>query len=184
MQVFARFWKISGLVWSRHGYFGSANGLAKIQPMARPYSPWYFSESSKNLHDYIQISGPVWFSHGLDGYPWRYQAGPDIYPSRAKNCTIKCLSPLTKKCILKQKSLAIDSRDFIMCECTHAPVSRALWTEVLQRISFGGNFALNACGGSFFPRLVWRRYNDFTVMEVLFLQLTFKRETKLSKSPH
>ena len=29
VQVFARFWKIAGLVWSRHGYFGSTE-----------YKPW------------------------------------------------------------------------------------------------------------------------------------------------
>ena len=39
MQVFARFGEISGLVWSRHGYFGSTYGLAKMQTMARPNSP-------------------------------------------------------------------------------------------------------------------------------------------------
>ena len=39
VQVFARFGKISGLVWSRHAYFGSTYGLAKIQTTARPNSP-------------------------------------------------------------------------------------------------------------------------------------------------
>ena len=47
------FWKISGLVWSRHRYFGSTHGLTKIQTMARSNSVWYFPESSKNLHDYL-----------------------------------------------------------------------------------------------------------------------------------
>ena len=36
VQVFARFRKISGLVWSHHGYFGLTYGLAKIQTIARP----------------------------------------------------------------------------------------------------------------------------------------------------
>ena len=39
VQDFARFGKISGLVWSRHGYFGETYGLAKIQTMARSNSP-------------------------------------------------------------------------------------------------------------------------------------------------
>ena len=55
VQVFARFGKISGRVWSSHGlYFGETVGRAKI-PMARPNKPWYFPESSKNLHDYMFI---------------------------------------------------------------------------------------------------------------------------------
>ena len=39
VQVFARFGKISGLVWSCHGYFGLTYGLAKIQITVRPNSP-------------------------------------------------------------------------------------------------------------------------------------------------
>ena len=55
VQVFARFGKISGRVWSNHGlYFGETVGRAKI-PMARPNKPWLFPESSKNLHDYMFI---------------------------------------------------------------------------------------------------------------------------------
>ena len=55
VQVFARFRKISGRVWSSHGlYFGETVGRAKI-PMARPNKPWYFPESSVNLHDYMLI---------------------------------------------------------------------------------------------------------------------------------
>ena len=36
-------------------------------------------------------------------YPWRDQRSPDIFPNRAKTCTITCLSSLTEKCILKTK---------------------------------------------------------------------------------
>ena len=35
------------------GKYQGLFGLAKMQTMARPNSPWYFPESSKNLHDYI-----------------------------------------------------------------------------------------------------------------------------------
>ena len=36
-------------------------------------------------------------------YPWRDHTSPDIFPNRAKTCTITCLSSLTEKCILKTK---------------------------------------------------------------------------------
>ena len=53
MQVFAQFGKMSGRVWSSHSlYFSETTGLAKI-PMLRTNKPWYFPESSKNLHDYM-----------------------------------------------------------------------------------------------------------------------------------
>ena len=34
---------------------------------------------------------------------WRDQSSTDIFPNRAKTCTITCLSSLTEKCILKTK---------------------------------------------------------------------------------
>ena len=40
VQVFARFGKMSGLVWSRIGYF-------KIQTMARPTRPYIFPNRGK-----------------------------------------------------------------------------------------------------------------------------------------
>ena len=70
VQVFTRLGKISGRVWSsRDLYFSETVGQAKI-PMARPNKPWYFPESSKNLHDYLFIipdqKGYFWKQKSLD----------------------------------------------------------------------------------------------------------------------
>ena len=52
---------------------------------------------------------------------------------------------------------------------------------LLQKITFGGNFIRNACVASFSTSLIFFvAKNDSTLMEMLFLQLIFKRETKLS----
>ena len=60
---------------------------------------------------------------------------------------------------------------------THALVYRAWETALLQlKDKFWREFVMNACVASF----SMKRYNSSMLMEISFLQLTFKRETKLS----
>ena len=42
-----------------------------------------------------------------------------------------------------------------MRESTHTSVSHAWETALLQKISFGGNFVINACVASFSPLLIF-----------------------------
>ena len=88
-----------------------------------------FSESSKNLHDYMFII-------------------PD------------------KKSIFENKNLT--------------PVSRVWETVFLEKIRFGGNFVVIACVAACPPLLMFFEAILATLMEILFLQLTFNRETKPS----
>ena len=85
MQVFARFGKISGQVWSSNNlYFGANVGQAKIL-VARPIKPWYFPESSKNLHNRARNRKNNWSAirvcFGNPRVFW-FTIFPFVWPSR------------------------------------------------------------------------------------------------------
>ena len=114
MQAFAQFGKISGQVWSSHGlYYGEAVGWAKI-PMARPNKPWYFPESSRNLHNLCLSSWP------------------------------------DRKVYFENKIISTWETSF-MRKHADTPVSRAWEIVLLQKISFGRNFVINAWAASCSP---------------------------------
>ena len=62
-------------------------------------------------------------------HQWRDQTSPDIFPNRARTCTITCSSSLTKKYIFESKNLSTWERSWIHTWTHDASVSRA-WETV------------------------------------------------------
>ena len=125
-----------------------------------------------------KISGRVWSSHGLYFGETVGRAKLNIHgetkqalifsqSNRAKTCTITYLSSLTSNVFLKTKVSRLEKPHSYVNPRTYVHVSRAWSTALLQKITFGGNFEMNACVASFSPLLLsLKRCNNFTLIEI------------------
>ena len=105
---------------------------------------------------------------------------PCYFPELSKNLHDYMFIIPEQKTYFENKNLSTWETSF-MRERAHTPVCCTWETALLQKISFGGNSVIKACVASHSPLLIsLKQYNDSTLMEFLFLQLTFKRKTKLS----
>ena len=103
---------------------------------------------------------------------WRDQTSPDIFPNRAK--TYMFIIP-DQICILKTKIARLEQLHSCVNARTHE------FSALGRPHSFDGIFILMCVSLRFLPfQFSLKRYNDSTLMEFLFLQLTFKRENRLS----